>query len=154
MNKNFFATISILFAIIIGVSINNIAMSSDNEIKVGVVDLSELITNSPSVKILKSTHDKQVADIEKLLEQARVEMSKETDAQKITQIEEKYRKQVADKKLQMDKNYNDKLMEIDKGIKAKVAQKAKEMKYTVVLPKTLVLYGGEDITAQIAKEIK
>ena len=154
MNKNFLATISILFAVMIAVSVNNIAMSSDTDIKVGVVDLSELITNSASVKILKSTHDKQVAEIEKLLDQARVEMSKETDSAKIAQIEEKYRKQVTDKKLQMDKNYNDKLMEIDKGIKAKVAQKAKEMKYTVILPKNLVLYGDEDITAQIAKDIK
>ena len=40
------------------------------------------------------------------------------------------------------------------GQKAKVTQKAKEMKYTVILPKNLVLYGGEDITAQIAKDIK
>ena len=45
-------------------------------------------------------------------------------------------------------------MEIDKNIKAQVAQKAKEMNYNVVLPKNIVLYGGEDITDKIAKSIK
>ena len=54
----------------------------------------------------------------------------------------------------MDKSYNDKLLELDKSIKAQVAQKAKELNYTIVLPKNLVLYGGEDITAKLAKDIK
>ena len=136
--------------------INNIALSSSNagDLKVGTVDLSQLITNSQSVKTLKSTHEKQLADIEKTLEQARIEISNETNPDKIAQLEEKYRKDVSDKKFQMDKSYNEKLLEIDKNIKAQVAQKAKELHYDVILPKNMVLYGGEDITGLIAKDIK
>ena len=146
---------SLLVAIILGVSINNIALSSGTgEMRVATVDLSQLITNSASVKALKSTHEKQLSDIEKTLEQARLEIANETNPDKIAQLEEKYRKDVSDKKFQMDKMYNDKLMEIDKNIKAQVAQKAKEMNYNVVLPKNIVLYGGEDITDKIAKSIK
>lgn len=156
MNKKILAVVGLLLAVILGVSINNIALSSSNsgDMKVGIVDLSQLITNSPSVKTLKSTHEQQLNEIEKTLEQARIDISNETNPDKIAQLEEKYRKDVSDKKFQMDKTYNEKLMEIDKNIKAQVAQKAKELNYTVVLPKNMVLYGGEDITNLIAKDIK
>ena len=155
MNKNLFCAIIIAFAIILGVSINNIALSNTaTTMKIGVVDLSQLITNSASVKALKSTHERQLSEIEKTLEQARTEIINETNPDKIAQLEEKYRKEVNDKKLQMDKSYNDKLMELDKNIKAQVAQKAKELNYSIILPKNIVLYGGEDITAQLAKTIK
>lgn len=155
MNKKLFIAIFIAIAVILGVSINNIALSNTStSMKVGVVDLSQLITNSASVKALKSTHERQLSEIEKTLEQARIEISNETNPEKIAQLEEKYRKDVSDKKFQMDKSYNDKLVELDKNIKAQVAQKAKELNYTIVLPKNLVLYGGEDITAKLAKDIK
>lgn len=155
MNKKLSIAIFIAIAVVLGVSINNIALSNTStSMKVGVVDLSQLITNSASVKALKSTHERQLSEIEKTLEQARVEISNETNPEKIAQLEEKYRKDVSDKKFQMDKSYNDKLVELDKNIKAQVAQKAKELNYTIVLPKNLVLYGGEDITAKLAKDIK
>ncbi len=156
MKTKILAVTGLLAVVILGVSINNKALSSSNagDMKVATVDLSQLITNSASVKALKSTHERQLSDIEKTLEQARVEISNETNPDKIAKLEEKYRKDVSDKKFQMDKNYNDKLMEIDKNIKAQVAQKAKELNYTVVLPKNMVLFGGEDITNLIAKEIK
>lgn len=155
MNKKIFCAIIIAFAIILGVSVNNIALSNTNtSMKVGTVDLSQLITNSASVKALKSSHERQLLEIEKTLERARVEISNETNPDKIATLEEKYRKEVNDKKIEMDKNYNNKLLELDKNIKAQVAQKAKELNYTIILPKNIVLYGGEDITAKLAKDIK
>lgn len=156
MDKKLLVAIIILGAIVTGVSINNMALSDGNsgDLRIATVDLSELITNSQSVQTLKLTHEKQLDEIESMLEMARKEISAESDPDKIAQLEEKYRKEVSSKKLQMDKSYNDKLLEIDKNIKNQVAQKAKEMNYDIVLPKNLVLYGGEDITPVIAKNIK
>lgn len=156
MNKKILTVLVLFLVIAIGVSVNNIAFSSSSagDLKVGTVDLSQLITTSPSVKVLKSTHEKQLAEIEKTLEQARNEIANETNPDKIAELEEKYRRDVSNKKFQMDKSYNEKLLEIDKNIKAQVAQKAKELNYTVILPKNMVLFGGEDITSLIAKEIK
>ena len=156
MNKKIFALIIVFGAVTLGVLVNNFALSDANsgELKIATVDLGELITNSQSVQTLKVTHEKQLDEIESMLEQARKEISAESDPVKIAQLEEKYRKDVSSKKLQMDKNYNDKLLEIDKNIKNQVAMKAKELHYNIVLPKNLVLYGGEDITSVIAKDIK
>ena len=156
MNKKIFVLIITFGVIMAGVSISNLAFSDANsgELKIATVDLSALITNSQSVQTLKVTHEKQLDEIENMLEQARKEISAESDPVKIAQLEEKYRKDVSSKKLEMDKNYNDKLLEIDKNIKNQVAMRAKELHYNIVLPKNLVLYGGEDITSVIAKDIK
>ena len=156
MNKKLLVAIIVLCTIGVGVTVNNMALSDANngELKIATVDLSELIANSQSVQILKDTHEKQLDEIENMLEQARKEISAESDPSKIAQLEEKYRKDVSSKKLQMDKSYNDKLLEIDKNIKNQVALKAKELNYNIVLPKNLVLFGGEDITSIIAKDIK
>lgn len=129
MNKKILAVFCLLLAVILGVSINNIALSNSNtdDMKVAIVDLSQLITNSQSVKTLKTTHEKQLSEIEKTLEQARIDISNETNPDKIAQLEEKYRKDVSDKKFQMDKSYNDKLMEIDKNaLKLKLPKKQKK----------------------------
>ena len=156
MNKKLLTAIIISGAIITGVSISNIALSdaNNNNLKIATVDLAELITNSQSVQTLKAAHEKQLDEIENILEQARKEISAESNPDKVAEIEEKYRKDVSSKKLQMDKDYNDKLLEIDKNIKNQVAHKAKELNYNIVLPKNIVLYGGEDITPIIAKDIK
>lgn len=155
MNKKILVAFTVLTSVIIGVSINNVAFSDNTgEIKVATVDLSQLITNSSTVQALKATHEKQMNEIEKTLEQARNEINNESNPEKIAELEEKYRREISDKKIKMDKDYNEKLMELDKNIKAQVAEKAKSMHYTVVLPKNIVLFGGDDITSQIAPSIK
>ena len=50
--------------------------------------------------------------------------------------------------------YNTKLKQIDTNIKSIVVTKAKEMKYNLVLPKSIVLFGGDDITDEVAKSVK
>ena len=47
-----------------------------------------------------------------------------------------------------------KLQAIDKSITATIAQEAKAQNYNLVLSKSSVLYGGDDITASIAKNVK
>ena len=57
-------------------------------------------------------------------------------------------------KVALDNEYNTKLMQIDSSIKAIVVEKAKGMNYNLVLPKNIVLFGGDDITSEIAKSVK
>ena len=52
------------------------------------------------------------------------------------------------------KDYAKKLSEIDKNISATIEAQAKANGYDLVLSKSTVLYGGEDITAEIAKVVK
>ena len=54
----------------------------------------------------------------------------------------------------MDTEYNNKLTQIDNNIKHSVISKARAMHYNIVLPKNTVLFGGDDITAQVAAAVK
>ena len=90
-----------------------------------------------------------MAEINATLEKARQEIAKETDPVKVAQLEEKYRNNINNQKLALDKEYNEKLMQLDNKIKTTVVNKAKEMKYNLVLPKNMVLFGGDDITSRI-----
>ncbi len=142
-----------LMAFALGYSINNIAIS-DTAPKIAVVDVQQIVANSSQVKQLKADQEKKLGEMQKTIQQAQAEISKEKDPAKITALEEKYRNQINDQKVALDKDYNDKLTKIDSEIRTAVVEKAKSLNYNLVLPKSMVFYGGEDITDIIAKDIK
>ena len=142
-----------LMAFALGYSINNIAIS-DTAPKIAVVDVQQIVANSSQVKQLKADQEKKLGEMQKTIQQAQAEISKEKDPAKITALEEKYRNQINDQKVALDKDYNDKLTKIDSEIRTAVVEKAKSLNYNLVLPKGMVFYGGEDITDIIAKDIK
>ena len=141
-----------LMAFALGYSINNIAIS-DTAPKIAVVDVQKIVANSSQVKQLKADQEKKLGEMQKTIQQAQAEISKEKDPAKITALEEKYRNQINDQKVALDKDYNDKLTKIDSEIRSAVVEKAKSLNYNLVLPKSMVFYGGEDITDVIAKDI-
>ncbi len=142
-----------LMAFALGYSINNIAIS-DTAPKIAVVDVQKIVANSSQVKQLKADQEKKLGEMQKTIQQAQSEISKEKDPAKITALEEKYRNQINEQKVALDKDYNDKLTKIDSEIRTAVVEKAKSLNYNLVLPKSMVFYGGEDITDVIAKDIK
>ncbi len=153
MTKKFGFLFICLAAFALGYSINNIAIS-DTAPKIAVVDVQQIVANSSQVKQLKADQEKKLEEMQKTIQQAQTEISKEKDPAKITALEEKYRNQINEQKLALDKDYNDKLTQIDTEIRAAVIEKAKSLNYNLVLPKSMVFYGGEDITDVIAKDMK
>ena len=65
-----------------------------------------------------------------------------------------YEKQLVAKREAYTKDYSAKLKATDASITAQIGKKATEMGYTMVVPKSAVIYGGDDITATILKVIK
>ena len=151
MKKKIIATILIIGAFAAGYSINNIAISHTNpNYRVAIVDIQKVAANSNEIKTLKTEQEKQIQNMQATINKAREEISKEKDPQKIAQLEEKYRNQINNQKLALDESYNKKLKAIDSKIKTAVVEKARSMNYNIVLPKNTVLFGGDDITEQVA----
>lgn len=154
MKKKIVVGVLIAGAFALGYSINNIAVSNTNpDYKVAVVDIQKIISNSSEIAALKTEQEKQVQAMEKTINDARVEISKEKDPVKIAQLEEKYRNEINKQKLALDTSYNNKLTAIDSKIKTAVVEKARSMNYNIVLPKNTVLFGGDDITEQVSSII-
>ena len=154
MYKKAGITLAIISAMVIGFSLNNIAISDPTDFRVAVVDIKELVSKSQEIKKLKTDQENKINQMQQTVEKARTEIAKETDPAKIASLEEKYRKEVNAQKLTLDSEYNSKLTKIDNNIKTIVIEKARSMNYNLVLPKNFVLYGGDDITAEVAKSIK
>ena len=153
MKKHFWFITICLIAFIAGYSINSKAIS-DTGYRVAVVDVQELINKSPEVSALKAEQQKKLDLMKATVEKAQSEISKEKDPQKVQQLEEKYRNEINNQKIALDDEYNTKLKQIDTNIKNLVTAKAKGLQYNLVLPKNIVLFGGDDITQEVAKMVK
>ena len=136
-----------LLALAIGVHMKmNYVQAEDN---IAVVDLQKIVSGSNQVKQLKQEHAKKMEELNKIIVNARGEISNETDSAKILQLEEKYTKEFNTKKTALENDYNSRLSSIEKNIKEEIAKKAKAENYDYVFAKSVLLYGGKDITSEI-----
>lgn len=140
MKKSFFVVMLGFF-----LAANN-AMAEDT---IAVVDLQKIVSNSSQVKQLKQEHSKKMEELNKIIVNARGEIANETDENKILKIEEKYTKEFNTKKELLEKDYNARLTAIERSIKDEITKKAKKDNYDYVFAKSVVLYGGKDITDEI-----
>jgi Skp family chaperone for outer membrane proteins len=83
-----------ILALIIITSVSS-AFADD---KIAVVDLQQLVNNSSQVKQLKQDHLKKINELDKIIINARGEISNEKDPAKILLLEDKYMKEFNTKK--------------------------------------------------------
>ena len=127
------------------------AFASD---KIAVVDLQQLVSSSSQVKQLKQEHTKKIAELDKIIVNARGEISNEKDPAKVLLIEDKYMKEFNSKKEALERDYNNRLSTIEKNIKGEITKKAQKDGYDYVFAKSVVLHGGKDITNELTSSIK
>jgi len=138
-----------LFVLLMLISINSV-LAED----VAVVDLQQVVNSSSQVKQLKQEHEKKMAELDKIIVNARGELANESDPAKILLIEDKYMKEFNTKREALEKDYGRRLEAIEKNIKAEITKKAEKDKYEYVFAKSVVLYGGKDITSELLQSIK
>lgn len=136
-----------VLALLLGViMVSNSVIAAEN---IAVVDLQKIVSNSGQVKQLKQEHAKKMEELNKIVVNARGEISNTTDSAKILQLEEKYTNEFNAKKAALEKDYSTRLSAIEKNIKDEIAKKAQQEKYDYVFAKSVLLYGGKDITNDI-----
>lgn len=154
MKKKIITGAIIIAAFAGGYSINSLAISkSAPDYRVAVVDIQKIIARSAEIEALRVEQENLIQNLNSTIDKARLEISNEKDPAKAAQLEEKYRKQINNQKLELDTSYNRKLTAIDNKIKTTVVEKARAMNYNIVLPKNTVLFGGDDITEQVSKTV-
>ena len=122
--------------------------------KIAVVDIQKVVAASSQVKTLKSSQEAKNKELAKFIKNAQADVNKQTDANKKKSLAAQYEKQLVAKREANAKEYAAKLKAADANITAAIGKKATEMGYTMVLPKSAVVYGGDDITAEVLKVIK
>ena len=153
MKNNIWFIIACVLVFFVGYNINDAAVSFPRY-KVAVVDVSTILTSSPEIQSLKQSQDKKMEELNTLISIAQNEIVNESDKNKALQMETNYRKEIEQKKLDMDEEYNSKITVINNKIKSMISTEAKKSNYNLVLPTGMVISGGDDITNDIVKRMK
>ena len=146
--------IAVTCAFILGFSINNFAISSNVQYKVAKVDVQKLIAASPQINALKKEQDKKAVEIQKWAANAQAQINKEKDKNKKAELIKKYDKQFKDKMKLNATATQKKLDAAEASINKTIETKATALGYNLVFAKGVVLYGADDITAELVKAIK
>ena len=155
MNKNVKLLAAVAAAFAIGFSANKFAMSDvPSNFKVAVVGVQQVVASSAQVKALKKEQQAKTEEVIKYIDKARKDVASVSDEKKKKALEDKYNKELVTKRETLEKDYATKLQAIDKNISSTIETQAKAKNYNVVLAKGVVLYGGDDITADIVKIVK
>ena len=150
--KQSLRTLAVTALLLGGLTFGSAVKAAD--FSVAIVDVPVVVNASAQVQALKKDQQAKAQEIVKFIEKARKDVASISDAKKKQAAEEKYNKELQAKKEKMDADYAAKLKAIDESISAQIAAKAKADGYDVVLSKGIVLYGGKDITDEVAKIIK
>ncbi len=138
-------------AIILGLSSMNAAFA---DTKIAIVDVAAVVAQSQQVKALKQEEVKKIQDLEKWLTTVRADVEKQQTQKGKDKLLKKYNAEFAKKKETIAKDYQAKLQTIEKSISDTITQQARAKGYDMVISKGVVLYGGDDITADVAKAVK
>lgn len=129
-------------------------MAAPEAQKIAVVDLNKVVESSAQVKAIKSAQEAKSKEIANFIKNAQADVNKQKDEKAKKAAAEKYEKQFAAKREANMKDYAAKIKAADKSITDQIGKKATEMGYTMVLPKSSVVFGGDDITNEVLKVIK
>ncbi|MDD3436212.1 MAG: OmpH family outer membrane protein [Candidatus Gastranaerophilales bacterium] len=121
---------------------------------VAVVDIVRIVESSPEINSLRTERKNKLNELVAFVEKARADVEKETNSAKKKALEDKYNKELNERKDAIDKDYSKKLLNIDKNITTVIKSKSKKANYDLVLTKNSVIDGGTDITSEIIKELK
>ena len=122
--------------------------------KIGIVDIKKVVANSSEAKSIQTEQKKKIDELTRFIEKARLSVDKEKDPEKQKELEEKFTKELNEKRTAIDSEYAKKLSLAEQDIRNIIETTAKDKGYTIVIMKSVVLYGGEDITDEVAKAVK
>ncbi len=154
MDKHFKSVLAISLAFVLGCGFNSMAISSNTISKVAIVDVQKVVSQSSQVKNLKTEQDKKRNELIQFMNKAKSEVDAQSDIAKKKALAEKYEKELNNKKEAAAKDYAKKLAAIDTNITNVIVKQAQTLGYDVVLAKTAVLYGGDNITDRIIQQVK
>ena len=134
--------------------LSSVAFAAPEPQKIAVVDIQKVVSASAQVKALKASQEAKNKELAAFIKKAQEDVNKQTDVNKKKSLAESYEKQLKTKREANIKDYTIKLKAADANITAQIGKKATELGYTMVVPKSTVIWGGDDITETVLKGIR
>lgn len=124
------------------------------DLKIAVVNVPKIVEASSQVQTLKREQQSKMQEIQKWLDTVRADVQKQSTKENREKLIKKYDVEFTKKQDLINKSYATKLQAIDKSITETITKEAKTLGYNMVIAKSVVLYGGKDITSEIMKKVK
>ena len=147
MKKYLIYTIMLL----LGFSMHSVASVPS---RIAVVDVNGILSQSSQVMALQKEQKLKAEEFQKWFSTAKSDVEKQKTKEGKEKLIKKYEAEYSKKQETLQKDYTAKLQKIDNDISSVIAQEAKTKGYDVVLSKNIVLYGGVDLTGDIAQKVK
>ena len=119
-----------------------------------VVDVKKVVNASKSVKALKAERKKQNEAIAQFIKDGNAQLNAEKDQKKKDALKKSLNNDLKYMTQTYDKKYKENLVKVNKEILTEIAQIGKTKQYDLILTTDAVLYGGENITKEVIKEVK
>ena len=123
------------------------------EQKIATIDIQKVVSQSAKVQALNKEQEKKILELEKWIEVVKKEVDKQQTQEGKEKLLNKYRTTYEQKKNSIILDGQTKMQNIMNGISDTIAAQAKAKGYTMIITKAVVVYGEEDITDAVIKEI-
>ena len=130
------------------------AAPQHQEDKAAVVDVQKIMDNFSDIKTIRKQEQENIKQLEQFIKKANKDIDSAKDPKKKQELSQKYEKELAELRNNQAKKLNEKTMQADVKIARAITIKARENGYTVVLYKSVALYGKNDITDEVIKALK
>ena len=137
-----------LIALVLGTGI------ATAEQRIAVVDVPAVVSKSAQVKALEREQQVKMQNLDKWLKTAQADVAKQKTQEGKEKLLSKYNADFAKRREAMAKDYQTRLQAIDKSITDTITATARAKGYNMVISKGVVIYGGDDITADVQKVVK
>ena len=140
-----------LTALILGSGLLNTVSAAQ---KIAVIDVPAVVAKSAQVQALKREQQAKMQDLEKWLKTAQADVEKQQTKEGKEKLLKKYNSEFATKREAIAKDYTARLQAVDKSITDTIAAQARLKGYDMVISKGVVVFGGDDITADVQRVVK
>lgn len=142
--------LTVLFLVCFGFVFSNKVFA---EQKVGMVDVQKVIENSAQVQALNEEQKAKITELEKWVETVKKDVEKQQTQEGKEKLFNQYRTTYERKKFEIIKDGQTKMQAIMNDISNTIQSQAKEKGYDMIISKSVVIYGSEDITEDVLKAV-
>ena len=122
--------------------------------KIAVVDVQALVNQTPSVIALRAEQQNNMAIIQNWVNGVNGQLSQIADQNQRAALTQQYQLELNKREQILQSQYAQKVQAIDAELSKLVSDVATEKKLDYVFAKGMVVFGGTDITADVANRLK
>ncbi len=122
--------------------------------KIAYVDMQEVLKHSKQYAEITKQRKEEIKKLTEFVDSAKKEILKQSTEEKQKELENIYNTELKNRKEKNEKEFAAKISALEKNINEAISSIAKAQGYSIVLSKSIVFFGGKDITDAVKKAVK